>query len=441
MLAMFALVTAVLLAVANDSTSAPIAPRAEDLAASLEQVIPHDLHDNDLAAAMARSATPRKGHDQGLCRHQSGRGDGGLAYELSGPGYSGQIRVLLGIAPDGPLLGVRGLSHTETPGLGDKIEVAKDDWILGFAGKSLADPEPGHWKVKRDGGVFDQFSGATITPRAVVKTIYRGLMFFDRNKAALTAPPAPEILRSAPMSESYAKIARDGLWDKNIVTGQMLALCPTLAITGTATNGLGMGLATTVVLILSNVVISALRKTIAPEIRIPAFILIIAAIVTVVDLALNAWLHDLHKVLGLFIALIVTNCAILGRAEAFASRFGVLASALDGLMMGIGFTLALVVVGAIREILGSGTLFAQASLLLGPHFAFMELQIFPDYPGFLIMILPPGAFLVVGGLFALKPIIDARKPTIEQEIKQMRTERVFTAAGVLKPKLETGEEA
>lgn len=243
------------------------------------------------------------------------------------------------------------------------------------------------------------------------------------------------------MSESYAKIARDGLWDKNIVTGQMLALCPTLAITGTATNGLGMGLATTVVLILSNVVISALRKTIAPEIRIPAFILIIAAIVTVVDLALNAFLHDLHKVLGLFIALIVTNCAILGRAEAFASRFGVLASALDGLMMGIGFTLALTVVGAIREILGSGTLFAQASLLLGPHFAFMELKVFPDYPGFLLMILPPGGFLVVGGLFALKRIIDARKPTIEQEIKQMRTERVFTAAGVLKPKLETGEEA
>ena len=243
------------------------------------------------------------------------------------------------------------------------------------------------------------------------------------------------------MSENYAKIARDGLWDKNIVTGQMLALCPALAITGTATNGLGMGLATTVVLILSNVVISALRRAIAPEIRIPAFILIIAAIVTVVDLALNAFLHDLHKVLGLFIALIVTNCAILGRAEAFASRFGVLASALDGLMMGIGFTLALVTVGAIREILGSGTLFAQASLLLGPHFAVMELTVFPDYPGFLLMILPPGGFLVVGGLFALKRVIDARKPTIEQELKQRRTERVFTAAGVLKPKPETGEEA
>lgn len=243
------------------------------------------------------------------------------------------------------------------------------------------------------------------------------------------------------MSENYAKITRDGLWDKNIVTGQMLALCPALAITGTATNGLGMGLATTAVLIVSNVAISALRKVIAPEIRIPAFILIIAAIVTVVDLALNAFLHDLHKVLGLFIALIVTNCAILGRAEAFASRRGVLASAVDGLTMGVGFTLALMVVGALREIFGSGTLFAQASVLLGAQFSFMELTLFPDYPGFLILILPPGGFIVLGFLFAAKRLIDARKLTIEQEIKQMRKERVFTAAGVLKPQPDMGEEA
>ena len=243
------------------------------------------------------------------------------------------------------------------------------------------------------------------------------------------------------MSDNYAKIARDGFWDKNIVTGQMLALCPTLAITGTATNGLGMGLATTAVLILSNMTISAFRKVIAPEIRIPAYILIIAAIVTVVDLALNAWLHDLHKVLGLFIALIVTNCAILGRAEAFASRSGVLPSAVDGLTMGLGFTLALTFVGAVREILGSGTLFSQASLLLGPHFSFMEMTIFPDYPGFLILILPPGGFIVVGFIFAAKHLIESRKPTVEQEIKQRRRERVFTAAGVLTPKLESGEDA
>lgn len=242
------------------------------------------------------------------------------------------------------------------------------------------------------------------------------------------------------MAENYAKIARDGLWDKNIVTGQMLALCPTLAITGTATNGLGMGLATTAVLILSNLAISALRKVIAPEIRIPAFVLVIACIVTVVDLALNAWVHDLHKVLGLFIALIVTNCAILGRAEAFASRRGLLASAFDGLTMGLGFTLALVVVGALREVLGSGTLFAQASVLLGPNFAFMEQRVFTDYPGFLILILPPGGFIVLAMLLALKGLVDRRKPSIEQEIKALRTERVFTAVGVLAPKPATGDD-
>jgi electron transport complex protein RnfE len=243
------------------------------------------------------------------------------------------------------------------------------------------------------------------------------------------------------MSDNYAKIARDGFWDKNIVTGQMLAMCPTMAITGTATNGLGMGLATAAVLIVSNAVVSALRKVIAPEIRIPAYILIIAAIVTLVDLALNAWAHDLHKVLGLYIALIVTNCAILGRAEAFASRYGVLASAFDGLTMGLGFTAVLVVVGAVREILGSGTLFSQASLLLGPHFAFMEMTVFPHYQGFLLLILPPGGFIVVGFIFALKRIIDSRKPTLEQEIRKIRTERVFNAVGVLSPNPETGDKA
>ncbi|MGC9447534.1 electron transport complex subunit E [Cereibacter johrii] len=244
------------------------------------------------------------------------------------------------------------------------------------------------------------------------------------------------------MSTDFGKIARDGLWDKNIVVGQMLALCPTLAITGTATNGLGMGLATTAVLILSNAAISALRPAITPEIRIPAFVLVIAAIVTVVDLALNAWVHDLHKVLGLFIALIVTNCAILGRAEAFASRHGILASAFDGLTMGVGFTLALVLVGAVRELVGSGTLFAQASVLLGPHFAFMELTILPDYPGFLIAILPPGGFILLGVILALKSIVDSRKKSLEQEIRDLRVERVFTAAGVLTPRLqEAGDDA
>jgi electron transport complex protein RnfE len=207
---------------------------------------------------------------------------------------------------------------------------------------------------------------------------------------------------------SYSRIAKDGLWDNNVVFAQMLALCPTLAVTGSATNGLGMGLATTAVLLASNVLISAIRHLVSAEVRIPVYIVLIATLVTLVDLGLNAWAHELYKVLGLFIALIVVNCAILGRAESFASKSPVLESAADGLMMGLGFTVALVAIGGVREILGSGTLFANAHLLLGPGFAFLEFTLIPEYRGYLLMILPPGGFLVVGFLLAGKRMLDRR---------------------------------
>ncbi len=210
------------------------------------------------------------------------------------------------------------------------------------------------------------------------------------------------------MSTNYRKITGDGLWNNNIVFSQLLALCPLLAVTSTATNGLGMGLATTAVLLLSGMTVSLFRYLITPEVRIPVFVLIIATIVTLVDMIMNAWLHDLHKVLGLFIPLIVTNCAILGRAEAFASKNAVTPSMLDGLMMGLGFTLALVTLGAAREILGSGSLFANAALLLGDSLSFLELHLIPDYSGFLLVVLPPGGFLVLGFLLAGKRILDGR---------------------------------
>lgn len=203
-------------------------------------------------------------------------------------------------------------------------------------------------------------------------------------------------------------IVRDGLWDNNVVFAQMLALCPAMAVTTSGTNGLGMGLATTAVLLVSNILVALIRDFVSPQVRIPVFVVLIATLVTLVDLALNAWLHDLYKVLGLFIALIVVNCAILGRAEAFASKSPVLDAALDGLMMGIGFTFALTVIGLVRELLGSGTLFAQASLLLGPQFAFLETTVIPNYGGVLMMILPPGGFLVLGVLLALKRVLDQR---------------------------------
>ncbi len=224
---------------------------------------------------------------------------------------------------------------------------------------------------------------------------------------------------------SYSRIAKDGIWDNNIIFAQALGLCPLLAVTSNASNGLGMGLASTAVMVASGLLISTSRDIISPQVRIPVFILIIATLVTLVDLAMNAWLHDLHKVLGLFIPLIVTNCAILGRAESFASRNRVLPAVFDGLMMGLGFTMVLVLLGAVREMLGSGTLFANAALLLGDWAAFLELTLIADYKGFLLIILPPGGFMVLGFLLAAKRIIDRR---LEQKRAVREAELAATPA-------------
>ncbi|MFP4079457.1 MAG: electron transport complex subunit E [Ectothiorhodospira sp.] len=216
-------------------------------------------------------------------------------------------------------------------------------------------------------------------------------------------------LEIRPLLEDYRRLFRDGVWDNNVVMGQLLALCPLLAVTGTATNGLGMGLATTFVMVASGLLVSLFRGIITPEVRIPVFILLIASLVTLVDLVMNAYLYEMHQALGLFIPLIVTNCAILGRAEAFASRQPVHRAVMDGLAMGLGFTLILVVLGAVREIPGQGTLFADARLLLGEGFAWMELTLIPDYRGVLLLILPPGAFLALGFILAGKRVLDARR--------------------------------
>jgi len=210
------------------------------------------------------------------------------------------------------------------------------------------------------------------------------------------------------MTSDYQTIIKDGLWDNNGVLSMLLGMCPTMAMTTSATNGLGMGLATAAVMAASSFLVAVFRKRISQEVRIPVFILIVASMVTLVDLAMNAWMHELYKVLGLFIPLIVSNCLPLARLEAFAAKSKALPSLVDGLFMGLGFTLALTLIGAVREILGSGTLFADASLLLGPPFKAMELRILPANMGVLMMILPPGGFLVTGLLVVVKRLFDLR---------------------------------
>jgi len=208
---------------------------------------------------------------------------------------------------------------------------------------------------------------------------------------------------------SYTHIIKEGLWLNNPGTVQLLGLCPLLAVTTTVINGLGLGLATTLTLVASNVIVSLIRRLVRPEIRIPVFVLIIASIVTVIELAMNAWLHELYLILGIFIPLIVTNCAIIGRAESFASRHTVDRALLDGLAMGVGFTLVLVILGGMRELIGQGTLLAQAHLMFGEFGNQLEIILLKDYRGFLLAILPPGAFLGLGFLIAGINIINARR--------------------------------
>lgn len=204
------------------------------------------------------------------------------------------------------------------------------------------------------------------------------------------------------------KIVRDGFWDNNPGLVQLLGLCPLLAVTGTLINGLGMGLATAATLLISNVVVSAIRQWVHDEVRIPVFVLVIASTVTAIELAMSAWFYELYKVLGIFIPLIVTNCIILGRAEAFASRNPIREAAIDGLSMGAGFGALLVVLGGLRELIGQGTLFSGAQLMFGEGASGWVMSVGESYPGFLLAILPPGAFIGLGLLIAVKNLVDAR---------------------------------
>lgn len=218
------------------------------------------------------------------------------------------------------------------------------------------------------------------------------------------------------MSTQWRDLAWNGLWNNNPALVQLLGLCPLLAVSGTVINALGLGLATLFVLIGSNVSVSLIRHQVADHLRLPAFVMIIAAFTTCVELLMQAYAYSLYQVLGLFIPLIVTNCAILGRADGFARKNTPWIAAYDGLMMGLGFLVVLVVLGGIREVLGLGTLLDGAHLLFGEQAQGWQIRVLPEaYPGVLIAILPPGAFILLGFLIAGKQALDLRQKRAAQQ--------------------------
>ena len=211
----------------------------------------------------------------------------------------------------------------------------------------------------------------------------------------------------------YSEIVENGLWKQNPGLVQLLGLCPTLAMTVSLVNGFSLGVMTAVVMAASNASVAPIRQWVPTEIRIPVFILIIAALVTIIDLSMHAYLQSLHAVLGIFIPLIVTNCIVLARVEAFAAKNPVVPSALDGFMMGFGLALVLATLGGVREIIGKGTLFSGIDLVFGPSAKSMILTVIPDYQGFLLAILPPGAFIGLASLIATRNWMAQRKAARE----------------------------
>lgn len=207
---------------------------------------------------------------------------------------------------------------------------------------------------------------------------------------------------------NYTEIVKNGLWKNNAALVQMLGLCPLLAVSASVVNALAMGLATTLVLAFSNLVISLIRHHVSDTIRLPTFIMIIASFVTVIDLLMNAFAYEIYQILGIFIPLIVTNCNVLGRADSFASKNPPIPAFIDGAVMGAGFLFVLFVLAAIRELLGTGALFANMHLLFGDIARNWSIQVFPHYQQFLFAVLPPGAFIILGFLVAGKNSIDAR---------------------------------
>lgn len=232
---------------------------------------------------------------------------------------------------------------------------------------------------------------------------------------------------------SYRELTVNGLWKNNPALVQLLGLCPLLGVSNSAVNALGLGLATALVLACSNLCVSLVRGVVNTAVRLPAFVMIIAALTTCIELLMQAYTYELYQILGIFIPLITTNCVILGRADGFAAKHKPLIAGFDGFIMGMGFALVLLVLGSLRELFGTGTLFANMHLLFGPIAANWQITVFSDYKGFLLAILPPGAFIVLGLLIALKNRIDeqlaerakAQQPEVPGQSRRVRVTGVI----------------
>ncbi|WP_312257113.1 electron transport complex subunit E [Stutzerimonas nitrititolerans] len=227
---------------------------------------------------------------------------------------------------------------------------------------------------------------------------------------------------------SYRELTLNGLWKNNPALVQLLGLCPLLGVSNSSVNALGLGLATALVLACSNLCVSLVRGVVNTAVRLPAFVMIIAALTTCIELLMQAYTYELYQILGIFIPLITTNCVILGRADGFAAKHNPLIASFDGFIMGMGFALVLLVLGSLRELFGTGMLFANMHLLFGPVAADWQITVFSDYKGFLLAILPPGAFIVLGLLIALKNRIDlhlaerarAQQPEVPVQSRRVR---------------------
>ena len=310
-------------------------------------------------------------------------------------GFGGVVRLMVGFTPEGEVVNVNVLEQTETPGLGTKMADEGNVLLASVKGRKLESKKlvDGKLAVTKDGGDVDALTAATISSRSTA----RGWLTraWRRAKPRPTRRPERRLPPDKPTSLRLRKevkmnklqIISSGIVKNNPTFVLVLGMCPTLGTTTSAENGMGMGLATMAVLIMSNLVISLIKNIIPDKVRIPAFIVVIASFVTVIQMLMQAYVPALYASLGVFIPLIVVNCIILGRAEAFASKNSPLDSILDGVGIGLGFTLALTAVGAVREILGSGAIFGVS---LGTA----------DYMP-LIFVLAPGAFLVLGYLMVL----------------------------------------